>query len=171
MQVGVRIDASNFQTDNAGEARAQGAELEFTIDLGKGFNLFGGIGYIDTAFIDYQDEEQDFGGNHFPNAPRNTRNLNISYKHPVGLFGTLSWARSDGSYTDRDNSNDLKADAKDLFGLQLGYRTDSFSATLYGQNLSDKFYITDQYRNDNFGIAGVFAGDPREYGLKLSYSF
>ncbi|WP_372780087.1 TonB-dependent receptor [Litorivivens sp.] len=171
MQVGVRIDATNFRTDNAGEARARGVELEFSGDLGAGFSVFGGLGYVDSQFVTYEDDGVDFAGNEFPNAPRHTRNLGVEYHHPQGWYASVTWSRSSESYTDRENTESLQADARDLFGARLGYEAESFRVELYGQNLTDKFYITDQFSSPSLGIEGVWAGDPKEYGARLSYRF
>lgn len=171
MQIGVRVDASNFRTDNAGKAKSEGAELEFRGELGSGFSVFGGIGYVDTAFVEYEDDGVDYAGNHFPNAPRNTANLSLRYQTELGLFADLSWSRADGSYTDRENSDDLRADARDLFGARIGYQGETFGVELFGQNLSDKFYITDRFNSPSLGIDAAYVGDPREIGARLNYQF
>lgn len=171
MQIGVRVDASNFRTDNAGEARSQGAELEFRGELGAGFSVFGGIGYVDTAFIEYEDDGVDYAGNHFPNAPRNTANLVVRYENSRGLYADLSWSHSDGSFTDRENSDRLRADSRDLFGARLGYQGEQMGVELYGQNITDKFYITDRFNSPSLGIDAAYVGDPREVGARLSYRF
>lgn len=169
MQVGVRVDASNFRTDNAGEARAQGAEVEFSGQLGGGFSVFGGAGYTDTEFVDYQDDGVDFAGNHFPNAPLATANLTLRYQHGSGFFADASWSRTGGSFTDRENRQTRLADARDLFGARAGWQGEQFGIELYGQNLTDKFYVTDRFVSESLGINAAFVGDPREYGLRLHY--
>mgnify|MGYP000002823928 FL=1 len=171
MQIGVRVDASTFRTDNAGEARAQGIELEFRGELLAGLSLFGGVGYTDTEFVDYIDEEESFNGKHFPNAPRLTATLGLNYQHSSGLFADLSWSRSENSFTDRENTPTLMADARDLFSARLGWQNDSWRAELYGKNLTDTFYVTDRFNNPSLGIDAVFVGDPKEYGARLSYRF
>ncbi|GAB3376281.1 TonB-dependent receptor [Spongiibacter taiwanensis] len=171
MQVGTRVDASTFRTDNAGEARAQGVELEFSGELGAGFSLFGGIGYTDTKFVDYQDDDVDFSGNEFPNAPQLTANLTLQYQHHLGWFADLSWARTDGSFTDRENTPFMMADARDLLGARFGWEGEHVTLEVYGQNLTDEFYITDRFASSSLGINAVFVGDPKEYGARLRYRF
>ena len=169
MQVGVRVDASNFRTDNAGEAQAQGAELEFSGDLGLGFSVFGGVGYTETEFTDYQDDEVSFDGKRFPNAPLATANLTLRYQHSSGFFADASWSRTGGSFTDRENTPTLRADARDLFGARAGWQGEQLGVELYGQNLTDKFYVTDRFVSESLGINAAFVGDPREYGIRLHY--
>lgn len=171
MQIGVRVDPSTFRTDNVGEARSQGAELEFRGEIGAGFSVFGGIGYVDTAFLEYQDDGVDFAGKHFPNAPRTTGNFNLRYASQLGVFADLSWSRSDGSFTNRENDEGLRADARDLFGARLGYQGEQFGLEFYGQNITDKFYVTDRFSSPSLGIDAAYVGDPREYGARLSYRF
>lgn len=171
MQIGVRVDASNFRTDNAGEARAQGVEFEFRGELSSTINVFGGLGYTDTEFREYEDDGVDYAGKHFPNAPRLTANAGLAYEHHSGFFINTSWARSEYSFVDRENNNELLADARDLFSARLGYQGPHFGAELYAQNLSDKFYITDRFNSPSLGIDAVFVGDPREVGARLRYEF
>ncbi len=171
MQIGVRVDASNFRTDNAGKAKSEGAELEFRGELGAGFSVFGGIGYVDTAFVEYEDDGVDYAGNHFPNAARNTANFSVCYQNSIGFFADLSWSRADGSFTDRENTDDLRADARDLFGARLGYQGEAIGVEIYGQNLTDKFYITDRFNSPSLGIDAAYVGDPREIGARLNYQF
>ena len=171
MQIGVRVDASNFRTDNAGKARSQGGELEFRGEIGRGFSVFGGIGYVDTTFLEYEDDGVDFAGNHFPNAPRNTRNLTLRYASHTGIYADLSWSRSDGSFTNRENDEALRADGRDLFGARLGYQGELLGIELYGQNITDKFYITDRFNSPSLGIDAAYVGDAREYGARMSYRF
>jgi iron complex outermembrane receptor protein len=171
MQIGVRVDASNFRTDNAGKAKSEGAELEFRGELAYGFSVFGGIGYVDTAFVEYQDDGIDYAGNHFPNAPRNTANFSLRYQNALGPFADISWSRADGSYTDRENDDSLRADARDLFGVRIGYQGENISLEIYGQNLTDKFYITDRFNSPSLDIDAAYVGDPREIGARIGYQF
>ncbi|CAA0080569.1 Pesticin receptor [Zhongshania aliphaticivorans] len=171
MQIGVRVDASNFRTDNAGEAKSEGAELEFRGDIGYGFSVFGGVGYVDTAFVEYEDDGVDYAGNHFPNAPRNTANFGLRYANDSGFYSDISWSRTDGSYIDRENTPTLLADARDLFGARIGFQGEHFGGELYGQNLTDKFYITDRFNSPSLGIDAVYVGDPREVGARVTYKF
>jgi iron complex outermembrane recepter protein len=171
MQIGVRVDASTFRTDNAGKARSEGAELEFRGELGAGFSLFGGAGYVDTAFLDYEDDGVDFAGNHFPNAPRHTAHLTLRYAMALGLFADISWAHGEHSFSDRENTPYLMADARNLLGARLGYEGEQFGIELYGQNLTDKFYITDRFNSPSLGIDAAYVGDPKEVGARLTYKF
>lgn len=171
MQVGVRVDTNNFRTDNAGEARAQGVELEFNGELGYGFSIFGGLGYTDTEFKNYSDDDVSYNGLRFPNAPLITGNLTLSYQHSSGVFADINWSRTDHSYTDRENSQNLMADARDIYGARLGWQNEQLRIELYGKNLTDEFYITDRFVSPSLGINAAFAGDPREYGLRVTYQY
>ena len=95
----------------------------------------------------------------------------MNYQHSSGLFADLSWSRSENSFTDRENTPTLMADARDLFSARLGWQNDSWRAELYGKNLTDTFYVTDRFNNPSLGIDAVFVGDPKEYGARLSYRF
>jgi len=170
MQIGVRVDAANFRTDNAGEAQSEGVELEFSGELGRGFSLFGGAGYVSTAFTEYEDDGVDFAGNRFPNAPLRNANIGLAWQQN-GYFANINWAYAADSYTDRENTAGLKADSRRLLGARLGYRGERYGIELFGENLTDEFYITDRFNSPSLGIDALYVGDPREYGVRLSYQF
>lgn len=171
MQIGVRVDAANFRTDNAGRAESRGLELEFNGELGHGFSVFGGLGYVDTEFTEYEDDGVNFAGNRFPNAPRHNASAGLAWASGDGFFANINWSFAQDSYTDRENTEGLKADSRRLLGARLGYRGEHYGIELFGKNLSDEFYITDRFYSESLGIDALYVGDPREYGLRLSYEF
>ncbi len=170
MQIGVRVDAAVFRTDNAGEAESQGIELEFSGELGYGLSLFGGLGYVETEFVDYTDDDVDYAGNHFPNAPRNTANLGLSWQRD-GFFSTVTLSQAGDSFTDRENTNELRADSRQLLGARLGYQGKHYGIEFYGQNLTDEYFITDRFYSESLGIEALYVGDPREYGMRVHYRY
>ncbi|MBD2858114.1 TonB-dependent receptor [Spongiibacter sp. KMU-158] len=170
MQIGVRVDAAVFRTDNAGKAKSEGLELEFNGELGAGFSLFGGLGYVETAFLEYEDDGVNYAGNHFPNAPRHTANLGLNWQYGP-YFATATVSQASNSFTDRENSNSLRADSRQLLGARLGYQDERYGIELYGQNLTDEYYITDRFSSESLGIDALYVGDPLEYGLRLHYSY
>jgi iron complex outermembrane receptor protein len=54
---------------------------------------------------------------------------------------------------------------RNLLGAQLEYQTNGWFITLYGDNLTNQQYIA----SNNSG--GLYAGSPRQYGIRLSKSF
>ncbi len=54
---------------------------------------------------------------------------------------------------------------RDLVGAQLEWKTGTWFWTLYGDNLTNKQYVA----SNNSG--GLYAGPPRQYGIRLSKFF
>ena len=72
------------------------------------------------------------------------------------------------------NSHDEKSDAYALVNASVEYTTGSWSAILWGRNLADADYQTRGYYFDNFGTGEALytqQGDPRTFGLTVSYDF
>ena len=72
------------------------------------------------------------------------------------------------------NSHDEKSDAYALLNASIEYMSEEWSATLWGRNISDEAYQTRGYYFDNFGTGEALytqQGDPRTFGLTLSYDF
>ncbi|UFH60577.1 hypothetical protein [Sulfurovum mangrovi] len=72
------------------------------------------------------------------------------------------------------NSHDEKSDAYALVNASIEYATGSWSAILWGRNLADTDYQTRGYFFDNFGTGEALytqQGDPRTFGLTVSYDF
>ena len=103
------------------------------------------------------------------NAP--TWNLNVSaqYEYNIGEWGTLT-PRLDMSYaseTANDNTNHplLIQDSYALLNLSMTWRdnNDRWSATIAGQNVTDKTYLV-----TGFAGSGIVEG---VYGLPATWSF
>ena len=111
------------------------------------------------------------GGNPITYAPKFTYNFNIQYIISVGNGDTLTprinfahvssqWASifDDPALGDR-------LDARNLVGAQLAYQAGEWYVTLYGTNLANKQYVA----SNNSG--GLYAGPPRQYGIRVSRTF
>ena len=75
------------------------------------------------------------------------------------------------------NSHAAKSDAYELFNASVGYRTDRWSARLWGRNLGDEDYFVRGFffGNDprDFYTARPFTqlGEPRQYGVTVKVNW
>jgi iron complex outermembrane receptor protein len=104
-------------------------------------------------------------------APSFTYNLSAQYVFDLGNGNTLTpranfahvssqWA----SIFDNPALGDHLG-VRDLLGAQLEYQTGTWVFTLYGDNLLNKQYVA----SNNSG--GLYAGAPRQYGIRLTKTF
>ena len=104
-------------------------------------------------------------------APSVTYNLSAQYVFNLDDGDTLtpraSFAHVSGQWAsifDNPAFGD-NLGVRDLLGAQLEWKTGSWFWTLYGDNLTDKQYVA----SNNSG--GLYAGTPRQYGIRLSTFF
>ena len=102
------------------------------------------------------------------------------YQYSIGANYTLTenWRFKTaldgrGSYY-FSNTHDEKSDPYALLSASVEYISDTWSATLWGRNLTDEDYQTRGYYFDNFGTGEALytqQGDPRTFGVTLTYDF
>jgi iron complex outermembrane receptor protein len=171
---------------NAGEATAQGIELEATALLTDSLELALRYGYVDMDYDKYIDGDgRDISGiAKPPYTPAHTGSASLQYRFAPFSFGNLS-ARMDVSYSDGYTFNPVQdiyanagsrtlVDARlDLADLAVFGGTSRVS--LWVKNVEDKEY---REWGIDFGVAGgalPFAGatygDPRSYGIDFVYEY
>ena len=111
----------------------------------------------------------DLSGRRLPFQPRLTFSAGLHHDFMVGN-GTLT-PRVDIAYTDRQYTTVYQVpvldtlDDRTLVNVNLTYRNDLWSATLYSTNLSDEHYVAAK-------LSGLrVAGPPRQFGLRVTRSF
>jgi iron complex outermembrane receptor protein len=104
-----------------------------------------------------------------PYAPQVTVNVTLQYGFQIGA-GTLQ-PRVNYSYTSKQYSNILQNNdyyamvPRKLWNAYLDYMHGRWTTTLYGTNLSDQTYETNQTGTT------VLYGPPRQYGVKTTFNF
>ena len=111
----------------------------------------------------------DLSGRRLPFQPRLTFSAGLHHDFTVGA-GRLT-PRVDIAYTDRQHTTVYQVpvldtlDDRTLVNVNLTYRNDLWSATLYSTNLSDEHYVAAK-------LSGLrVAGPPRQFGLRVTRSF
>lgn len=187
---GARGALSN--TVNAGEAEYKGIEVEFQALLFDGLTFSGSVGYIDRDFNEFlvvdpaTNQTIDVADSaHFTYSAEETANAALQYDLPRFSFGQMS-ARLEYNYRSEvyfqptnvgTPLNELmKGDGRGLLDarltlaeMALGSLTASVS--LWGLNLTDEEYRIHGIDFGALGYAGNVYGEPRSYGMDLSFSF
>ncbi|MEM6495676.1 MAG: TonB-dependent receptor, partial [Pseudomonadota bacterium] len=158
-QVFNRDPASPFLglTENAGESRLFGGEVDIKLRPTDNLDLFASFGYADTEFLDFGDDT----GNEFPNAAKYTLAFGASYRFYGGAFVGADASYQSSSFGDTANTAALKLDGRFLVNARIGYGAENWKITAYANNLLDEAYVTN-VQNATLGQQGpVTVGAPR----------
>ncbi|WP_165191461.1 TonB-dependent receptor [Caulobacter soli] len=163
---------------NAGAAKIDGAELEFTYIPLRRLHIDGSVSYLDARYTEVDATVPSISaGNSLPFVPKWSASLSASYAIDLGDKGTLT-PRIDYSYRSHvffTSSNNAIASQKSypLLNAAIAYETVDgvWRATLGGRNLTDERFLTSSGYSDSAGVwEGVYAR-PREWYLSLDRKF
>jgi iron complex outermembrane receptor protein len=152
---------------NVPEAKISGFELEARAKPVKGFELSAAFGYTNSRITEFPDPVVI--GNELPLISRYTLNLGAQYRAPLAGTGLGLLARVDYRRTGRtwwEPYNTTSRNPIDLVNARLGLEDESWSATLFAENLFNEIY------NAEFSPGGfVFKARPRRYGAEVTFRF
>ena len=113
----------------------------------------------------------DLGGHQQTYAPDLTLTVGSQYKYPLpngdSLTPRINYAYISPQWATLFENASLgdHLSGRDISGAQIAYQHEHWIATLYGSNLSDQHYVAAL----NSGLR--FAGNPRQYGLRVFLGF
>ncbi|WP_439147652.1 TonB-dependent receptor [Vibrio sp.] len=160
-------NSTNCYTENAGSSEIYGLEFENTYLFNQDLTLFANLGFAKTEFKDYLGAQVDLSGNQFAFSPEFTGSLGANYFFTERVYSTVSMDYIDEMYSDQENNEFYKTDARTVYNLTAGYLGDNFKVDAYVKNLTDEFYIQGNY-SDYLGNQNIRAGAPREFGANLT---
>ncbi|MBD2857772.1 TonB-dependent receptor [Spongiibacter sp. KMU-158] len=185
------VGISNF-LENAGASSIVGVEAELWARLTERLTIQMAVGVLETEFeeltlantetLDDPNDQVDLSGNELISAPKLNFNTSIDYDVLVTNSGTLTanvnanfqddqWY---SAYNDQYGYGGIRQDAYWLYNGRLGwYANDgSYSVSIWGKNLLDEeYHVYALNLQANFGFDEYIAGQPRTYGLEVSYNF
>ena len=149
------------------EVQLSGGELEFSVSLTDGLDIYAGYGFTDSEIEAYS-VEPSFVGNAAPYVPDHTINLGFQYRQPVtdqvGLFLRTDFERRGRQFWDPNNSS--ARDDVDLINARFGLEGDRWQLIGWAKNLADEEYLAE------FVLGGfVHLAPPRSYGIDFTYTF
>ncbi|MFT4197040.1 MAG: TonB-dependent receptor, partial [Pseudoxanthomonas sp.] len=199
---------SILELDNAGGARTRGLETDLNYAVSESLRLNASLAWIDAKFLEYShascwngqteaegcytddvytDGYQDLSGKSLPDAPKFKANIGADYiwfgnggKRPdLTLSG--QYAYRTGAYMQASHNPLIYQDGFGIFNLSLtgSWNNDKFSASLFVNNVFDKFYVvnlTENFSGIYSGTAQAITGQPardakRYVGLRLNWNF
>ena len=163
-----------FVTVNAAHGENYGFEGGLRWHATDTVQLGGTLGLLRTRFLGY-----DFGGlvldgREQPHAPPYQLGLFAEYRDPRGVMLRIDTQSVDSFYY--DTSNDQKSNPYTLVNVKLGYEQVHWSAYAWLRNAFNRYYAM---RGFFFGDEPpdfpnkryVQAGEPRQLGVTVNYSF
>lgn len=170
---------------NGASARIYGVDADLEARITSQFSLSAGMSLSSNKFTRFPDAYyflpaaaggnstviRDGTGNHLPEAPEFTANVNASYTIPVsiGEVGlSVSYSYNDGYYAQPDN-----VFAEPSFGLLNGAVTltldNGVDLQVWGRNLTDE-KVTLNLASNNLSTAAGYR-PPRTYGVSAKVTF
>jgi len=178
MQTNMQISTAVTDTFNAGKATIKGVEVDLTARPAPGMTVGISYAYLDPSF----DEILDLQGNDiadrysFIEAPKHTVALSLQYQFPETPIGTLT-AYADYFFQDKKHTSTI--DSRYIVGdyslldvrltlADIPVGVGNWRLSAYGKNLTDKEYYV---FHGNGGLPAAFYGEPRTYGLELTFEY
>ena len=164
-----------FVTINVEDGDTLGVEADARWLPTDSWMLYATIGLLDTEFGNVSAPSlENLRGRSQAHAPDYTLAFGGSYEHYNGFFARLDVSARDAFYF--DVSHDEQSDSYELVSARLGYRSDTWTATLWARNLFDEAYAV---RGFFFGneppdfpnALYIRQGDPRQVGVTIEKRF
>jgi iron complex outermembrane receptor protein len=160
---------------NAASATIKGAELEFQVAPGGGWNLRGSLGYLNAKFDSFKDVGADYSGRPTPYAPRWTGSATASYEFKTSAGSVVPSLQY--TYTGNQWANFKQAPAEyirsvGLVKANINYQPpeQKWSVSLWATNLFDKKYVISALDVPPLFSFATF-GAPRQYGADIHFEF
>ena len=176
---GEQLDPRNplsfvLYTDNAARGENYGVEGTLRWQFTPAFllDLRGAI--LETRYLGYEFGERDLDGREQAHAPQYQFDVGGEYQGANGFFARVDFAGLDDFYFDA--SNDERAPSRVLTHLKAGFSGNHWRAEVWVRNVFDRYYSQRGFRFGNeppdfIPTRYVQAGDPRQAGLTVAYTF
>jgi iron complex outermembrane receptor protein len=163
-----------YVTDNAARGVNDGVEGSLRWRADERWQLGGTLGLLDTRYVGYRFGDRNLDGRAQAHAPRYEYSLFAQYRHPGGFAARVDVQGVAAFFFDA--SHDQRSQPFRLVNFKAGYERLRWSAYLWVRNLFDADYAM---RGFYFGNEPpdfplrlyVQAGDPRQVGATVGYSF
>lgn len=171
-------DPSRTDVLNAGEAVIEGVELDVTAALAPGLTASISYGYLSADYEEIIDATgRDVSDSfYFVEVPDHSYNVDLEYMFPRLPFGELTANIGYSWQDERISSSTDKRYIIDDYGLlnaRLALRGvmvggGELRLALWGRNIQgEEYYLT----HFNAGAPSAFYGEPRSYGIDVTYEY
>ncbi len=162
-----------FLNANLPHGRNYGFEGAIHWQATPGLQLGGSLGLLGTRF-DGTVIGLALDGREQSHAPPYQVSLYGEYRHPSGVTFRVDSQSVDSFYY--DVSNDQKSNPYTLVNLKLGYQQAHWAAYAWVRNAFNRYYAMRGFFFNDLPVAApdqryTQAGDPRQFGVTVNYSF
>jgi iron complex outermembrane receptor protein len=164
------------QLVNAGRSRIKGLEIEAILRPMKSLRLSGGVGLLDSKYLELVLNGADLAGNELIEAPRYTANLAADYSMPVRGYA-LSF-HADATFVGKQfflatNSPESQiGSTRDVAArIALGSPSGQYEFAVYGKNLTDNRVSTGVAIDPTTQTKFTTVPYPRRFGVEVSARF
>ena len=167
--------AFTFVTENAARGYNAGAEAEIAWAVTERARLYSNASLLRAKFTEFEGTAAErLSGREQSDAPTWQYTSGLRYQLFDDVFARAEVTGKDSFYF--DDSHDQRSKAYELFNASIGWSHDKWSVTAWGRNLLDRayavrgFYFGDEppdFPNKLY----IQRGDPRAFGITLSYFF
>lgn len=157
----------------ADEVKINGFEFDFVANLAEGLDLSGSFGYTDSTVKKF-DSIPQYVGNRAPYTPEYTINLAVTYTKPItenmSIFTRAEYRREGSKWWDFANTEGSRRDPIDIVDARLGLQGETWSATAWVRNLTNKAYFAEVIVLLP-GLASNYRAEPRTFGFEVIKRF
>ena len=167
---------------NAGTAKVYGLEVDLIARPTDRLRLTASAAYLHTEYGNLVlgngeivgSPLQNVNGNQFARAPKLTLTGGFDYTAPIGdsllIFSGNANYRSRIYYTAFESPITSQGGYV-LLDARIAYQTGPWELSVFGRNLTDKFYKTLVTSSPSFTGTQFLVSEPRTYGVSISYGF
>lgn len=167
-QVERSFTQADYAVFNAQQAETYGAEIEARYAVNDNLDLQAAAGWTHARLTEYIDPTgNNLSGNTPPFVPEFDAVLAADFHLDNGLFARLEYVFLGDTYFDDFNRAQFQQDSFGLVNASVGFRTDTWTTTVFATNLTGEEY----YTNMNTDIQTGAVGAPREFGVKVGVKF
>ena len=170
--------ATGFHTVNAPKSRISGAELELRAKASSDFELRASIGVLDTKYVELALHGVNLSGNKMVTAPDFSASAGVDWRFAQLGAGDLH-LQLDGNYYgkqyfDPQNTERIAQDAYSVANARLALEGSRghYTVGAWVKNLGNREYLAyGLNQQSGIGVDYALVGEPRTYGLDLTYRF
>ena len=170
--------ATGFHTVNAPKSRISGAELELRAKASSDFELRASIGVLDTKYVELALHGVNLSGNKMVTAPDFSARAGVDWRFAQLGAGDLH-LQLDGNYYgkqyfDPQNTERIAQDAYSVANARLALEGSRghYTVGAWVKNLGNREYLAyGLNQQSGIGVDYALVGEPRTYGLDLTYRF
>jgi len=162
---------------NLKKSKIDGGELEIVMRPVRDFTARIGLGFLNSKVQEGTLASGDISGQKLPNAPSVSANVSGDWDvwstSDVALRLHVDSSYAAKQYLALPQEDAISQNAYTLVNARIALRSpdDKWNVGIWGNNLTDKFYLTNAVDVQGFGFDYRHRGVPRTFGVDATYRF